>query len=71
MTEKNEASAAYDPTKKQKSAEKTSRIPIKIIPIDQVLKKPDWIRVRASSGNSRFNEIKKILRENQLVTVCE
>jgi lipoic acid synthetase len=35
------------------------------------LKKPDWIRVRAASGNSRFNEIKKILRENQLVTVCE
>jgi lipoic acid synthetase len=35
------------------------------------LKKPDWIRVKAASGNSRFNEIKKILRENQLVTVCE
>jgi lipoic acid synthetase len=27
--------------------------------------------VKAASGNSRFNEIKKILRENQLVTVCE
>jgi len=71
MTDKKAAVVEYDPTKKQKSAEKTSRIPIKIIPIDQVLKKPDWIRVRASSGNSRFNEIKKILRENQLVTVCE
>lgn len=63
--------AAYDPTKKQKSAEKTSRIPIKIVPVDQVLKKPDWIRVKAASGNSRFHDIKKILRENQLVTVCE
>jgi lipoic acid synthetase len=41
------------------------------VPIEEVLKKPDWIRVRAASGNSRFNEIKKILRENQLVTVCE
>lgn len=61
----------YDPTKKQKSAEKTSRIPIKIVPVDQVLKKPDWIRVKAASGNSRFHDIKKILRENQLVTVCE
>jgi lipoic acid synthetase len=71
MTDKKDAVVTYDPTKKQKSAEKTSRIPIKIIPIDQVLKKPDWIRVRASSGNSRFNDIKKILRENQLVTVCE
>ena len=61
----------YDPLRKQKSAEKTARIPIKIVPIDQVLKKPDWIRVKAASNNSRFAEIKKILRENELVTVCE
>lgn len=61
----------YDPNQKQKSADKTSRIPIKIVPIEEVLKKPDWIRVKAASGNTRFNEIKKILRENQLVTVCE
>ena len=61
----------YDPNQKQKSADKTSRIPIKIVPIEEVLKKPEWIRVKAASGNSRFHEIKKILRENQLVTVCE
>jgi lipoic acid synthetase len=61
----------YDPLRKQKSAEKTARIPIKIVPIEQVLKKPDWIRVKAASNNSRFAEIKKILRENELVTVCE
>ena len=48
----------YDPSQKQKSAEKTSRIPIKIVPIGEVLKKPDWIRVKAASGNSRFYEIK-------------
>jgi lipoic acid synthetase len=61
----------YDATRKQKSGEKTARIPIKIIPLEEVLKKPDWIRVKAASGNSRFVEIKKILRENELVTVCE
>jgi lipoyl synthase len=63
----------YDATQKQKSAEKTKRIPIKIIPInsDDMLKKPDWIRVKAASGNSRFYEIKKILREHNLHTVCE
>ena len=61
----------YDPLRKQKSAEKTARIPVKIVPIEQVLKKPDWIRVKAASNNSRFAEIKKILRENELVTVCE
>ncbi len=61
----------YDPLQKQKSEEKTARIPIKIVPLMEVLKKPDWIRVKAASSSSRFTEIKKILRENQLVTVCE
>lgn len=60
----------YDATKKQKSAEKTARIPIKIVPAEK-LKKPDWIRVKAATGNSRFYEIKDILRANNLVTVCE
>ena len=49
----------YDASRKQKSSEKTARIPIKIIPLEQVLKKPDWIRVKAASGNSRFSEIKR------------
>ncbi len=61
----------YDPLQKQKSADKTARIPIKIVPLVETLKKPDWIRVKAASSSSRFSEIKKILRENQLVTVCE
>ncbi len=34
------------------------------------LKKPEWIRVRAPSS-PRFDEIKKILREHKLHTVCE
>jgi len=60
----------YDPTRKQKSADKTARIPIKIVPAEK-LKKPDWIRVKAATGSSRFYEIKDILRANNLVTVCE
>ena len=60
----------YDASKKQKAFEKVSRIPVKVVHAE-VLKKPEWIRVKAASGNSRFNEIKKILRENELVTVCE
>ncbi|SFC71157.1 lipoic acid synthetase [Cupriavidus sp. OV038] len=62
--------AEYDPTRKQKSADKTARIPIKIVPAEK-LKKPEWIRVKAATGNSRFYEIKDILRANNLVTVCE
>ena len=60
----------YDASKKQKAFDKVSRIPVKVVHTE-VLKKPEWIRVKAASGNSRFNEIKKILRENELVTVCE
>jgi lipoic acid synthetase len=60
----------YDATAKQKAQAKTARIPIKIIPIEK-LKKPEWIRVKAATGSSRFTEIKQILREHNLHTVCE
>jgi lipoyl synthase len=36
-----------------------------------VLKKPEWIRVKAGSPSNRFYEIKSILREQKLHTVCE
>ena len=64
------AAPAYDPTAKQKAEAKTSRIPIKIVPAE-TLKKPDWIRVKAGSPSTRFYEIKQILREHKLHTVCE
>jgi lipoic acid synthetase len=60
----------YDPLIKQKAAAKLSRIPIKVQQ-GEVLKKPDWIRVRAGSPSTRFYEIKDVLRANKLVTVCE
>lgn len=63
-------SSTYDPTVKQKSEAKTSRIPIKVVPAE-VLKKPEWIRVKAGSPSTRFYEIKNILREHKLHTVCE
>jgi len=60
----------YDPSAKQKAAAKLSRIPIKV-QAGEVLKKPDWIRVKAGSPTTRFYEIKETLRANKLVTVCE
>ncbi|MGB5080625.1 MAG: lipoyl synthase [Burkholderiales bacterium] len=54
---------------KKKGAAKT-RIPIALIPVER-LPKPDWIRVRAASPGSRFHEIKRVLRDNRLHTVCE
>ncbi len=69
-TRESRGSAVYDATQKQKSQAKTARIPIKIVAAEK-LKKPDWIRVRAPSPGSRFYEIKQILREHKLHTVCE
>jgi len=62
--------STYDATAKQKAQAKTSRIPIKVVPAE-VLKKPEWIRVKAGSPTTRFYEIKQILREHRLHSVCE
>ena len=55
---------------KHKGEAKTARIPIKIVPLDEKLKKPEWIRAKLPNGQ-RFNEIKQILRDQKLHTVCE
>ena len=54
---------------KEIDAAKTSRIPIKIVP-QPVLRKPEWIRMKAPDS-ARYQEIKRVLRENNLHTVCE
>jgi lipoyl synthase len=60
----------YEATAKQKAAAKLSRIPVKVEQAE-ILKKPEWIRVKAGSASSRFYEIKEILRAQNLHTVCE
>lgn len=57
---------------RQKGAAKTARNPIKIVPQSpgELLRKPSWIRVRSSSSQE-FYEVKRILREQKLHTVCE
>jgi lipoic acid synthetase len=59
-----------EPGIKEKGARKTIRIVPRIVP-SVPLPKPAWIRVRAASPNSRFYEIKDILRRQKLHTVCE
>jgi lipoic acid synthetase len=54
---------------KHKGEAKTARIPIKVVAGER-LRKPEWIRVRAASS-PRYAEIKAILREHRLHTVCE
>jgi lipoic acid synthetase len=53
----------------QRGAAKTARIPIKVAALPQP-PKPRWIRVRVSQGE-KFREVKRVLREADLHTVCE
>jgi lipoyl synthase len=59
---------------KQKGEKKTSRtlekFAIRVVG-RPALPKPPWIRVRAAAPDSRFHEVKRILREQKLHTVCE
>lgn len=54
---------------KETSEQKTARIPIKIVP-QAPMRKPEWIRMKVPDS-ARFQEIKQVLRENKLHTVCE
>ena len=55
---------------KKRGAEKVARIPIKVIPTETFLRKPDWIRVRIPASG-KINEVKQKLRKHKLHTVCE
>ena len=61
-----------DAPEKARGAQKTARIPIKIVP-KAPLPKPEWIRVRLAGGEEaeRFQSIKATLRAHRLHTVCE
>tara|TARA_R110001592_G_scaffold91754_3_gene268250 strand:- start:39663 stop:40682 length:1020 start_codon:yes stop_codon:yes gene_type:complete len=55
---------------KLRGAEKVARIPIKVIPTETMLRKPDWIRVRIPA-TPKIAEIKNKLRKHKLHSVCE
>lgn len=55
---------------KLRGAEKVARIPVKVIPTETMLRKPDWIRVRIPA-TPKIDEIKKKLRKHKLHSVCE
>lgn len=57
-------------SKKQRGADKLARIPIQVVPQETHLRKPDWIRIRIPSSPAVEN-LKKVLREKKLHTVCE
>lgn len=55
---------------KLRGADKVARIPIKVIPTEEMPRKPDWIRVRIPATPA-ISEIKEKLRKHKLHTVCE
>ena len=53
-----------------RGAEKLARIPIKVIPTESPLRKPEWIRIRMIAS-PQIARIKQMLRQLNLHTVCE
>lgn len=57
-------------TSKQRAADKLARIPIKILPTETNLRKPEWLRIKLPTDN-KIQDLKNLLRANHMVTVCE
>ncbi|HIO92583.1 MAG TPA: lipoyl synthase [Leucothrix mucor] len=55
---------------KHRGADKVARIPIKVVPSTEIKRKPAWIRAKAPT-TPEVKQLKKILREQKLNTVCE
>ena len=59
------------PLRDQRGKFKTARLPVKVVPSDgPLLPKPGWIRARAPVSPA-VTRLKKLLREQNLHTVCE
>jgi lipoyl synthase len=41
------------------------------LPVAERPRRPEWMRVRAPSANTRYFEVKNLVREGQLNTICE
>ena len=69
-TEPVKRTVRHERGEKMRDADKVERIPIKVIADEQLLRKPDWIRVRIPLS-PEVDRIKKVLRKNNLHSVCE
>ena len=65
-----QAPSRQTPETHQRKADKLSRIPVKVEPTTTPLRKPEWIRVRVGD-TEHTQRIKRLLRENNLHSVCE
>ncbi|MFT5806906.1 MAG: lipoic acid synthetase [Moritella dasanensis] len=62
-----------EPGVKLRDADKMAKIPVKIIAsdTDEILRKPSWMKIRLPKSSARIQEIKNVMRENNLHSVCE
>ncbi len=65
-----QAPSRTTPDTHQRQAGKLKRIPIPVVPAEQPLRKPDWIRTRLTL-DPEVDRIRHILRERGLHSVCE
>ena len=64
------APSRLDSEEHKRGAEKLSRIPVKIARTEKPARKPSWIRAKAHN-HPRVGEIKKLMRDLKLSSVCE
>ncbi|RKT43370.1 lipoyl synthase [Thiocapsa rosea] len=65
-----DAPSRTTPDTHQRGHDKVSRIPVKVEPATEILRKPAWIRAKAPVG-AGVSRIKSLLRKGKLATVCE
>lgn len=70
MTDDTRRSKGLQVGQKLRAADKVRHAETNLIASDHSLRKPDWIRARIPSG-ANVQRVRAILRERQLVTVCE
>ncbi|WP_107851554.1 lipoyl synthase [Oceanimonas marisflavi] len=62
-----------EPGVKLRDADKMALIPVKYMPEqeEEVLRKPEWMKIKLPPSNQRIQGLKNIMRENKLHSVCE
>lgn len=58
---------------KYRDADKMALIPVKNMPTEQkeVLRKPEWMKIKLPASSKRIDDIKSAMRKNNLHSVCE
>ncbi len=62
--------AKIEPGVPLRRAEKIARIPVKVVPKDEPLAKPKWIKVKLPTSD-QASRVRDLLRDKKLNTVCE